>query len=67
VTIQTAVAFFAHTRPDSDVADVIDVIEILCELATMAHAVGRLCECDDSIEVAADLLLVRCACVRDAN
>jgi hypothetical protein len=52
MTLRTAVAFFAHTRPESDIAD---VVRILCALATMSHALGDYRSRDDSIEAAAEL------------
>lgn len=53
MTLQTAVAFFAHTRTEADIAD---VVRILCALAAMAHALGDYRSRDDSIEAAAELL-----------
>ena len=53
MTLQTAVASFAHTRPESDIAD---VVRILYALAAMAHALGDYRSRDDSIETAAELL-----------
>lgn len=52
--LQTAVAFFAHTRPESDIAD---VVRILCGLAAISHALGRQHERDDSIDSAAQLIV----------
>ena len=46
MTLHTAVAFFAHTRPESAIAD---VVRILCSLAGLAHALGDYRSRDDSI------------------
>ena len=53
MTLRTAVSFFAHTRPE---ADIVDVVRILCGLAAMADALGDYRSRDDSIEAAAELL-----------
>ncbi len=51
MTLDHAIAILSHARRDID-----DVVPVLCQLATMAHALGQYQSRDDSIESAAQLL-----------
>ena len=51
MSLDRAIAILSHAR-----CDIEEVVPVLCQLATMAHALGQYQSRDDSIESAAELL-----------